>query len=63
MMLFNIWFAKLKRTYPAVSHDNIDCALAWRGALETVQLWMKDNPSCNELERLNKIIQEELRSR
>lgn len=60
MKLFKIWFEELKKTYPNFSHDEIDCALTWKGALETVQLWIKKNPSCGELERLNNTIKEEL---
>lgn len=61
MKLFKVWFGLLKKSYPEVSHDEIDCGLTWVGALETIQIWIRDNSSCGELERLSRLIEEELK--
>ncbi len=61
MKLFDIWYKKLEETFPEIFHDKIDCGLTWVAAMETVQLWIKGNPSCGELDRFNKIIEEELK--
>ncbi len=61
MKLFKIWFKELEEAHPDVFHDEIDCAMAWMDALKIVQYWLKENPSCGELEKLNSMINVELR--
>lgn len=60
MKLFKLWFKTLKTAYPEAFHDEIDCALAWKAALNLIQSWIRENPSCGELEILQNMIKDEL---
>ena len=48
--------------HPDTSFDRIDCALAWIHALKWVQLQIRTNPTCGEIEKLYNCIEEELKN-